>query len=385
MKSMSEEVINADSEVVNSELDHVVADEPEPVEEVGGWEPEPELPIVVTLDSKQNGDKPIMDEKPIDLEVGEIIIPEESNVRPVTAENPSEKEQESIEALAKSIELHGQLQPVRVMEKISDQGEVTYHLIMGRRRVQAIASLSVPRKVKAIVVPEQDSQATFEQALAENIQREDINPIDMLENIKRTREQFKLKGAKNTPKIAAMFGVSPATIHQYEKFETLDEETKGKVRSGEVSREGAFLLVGRLDAPEIVRKAKEIQEVEESKRPVKGKAEAKTKPVKARHIRKVVRESDSSAPIARGIKDVMEWFEGLQGPAFGYEDGAVYQFVEALKGYRAGSVGDRALLNKFSVMVEKAYKGSAPKSEGKREDGKGKVEVKVARKVRNKK
>lgn len=80
--------------------------------------------------------------------------------------------EESIEELASSIEAHGLLQPVLVFQE-GDQ----YILIAGERRFRAFQSLK-KQTIRAMIA-EVDLKQLREMALIENIQREDLNPIDL--------------------------------------------------------------------------------------------------------------------------------------------------------------------------------------------------------------
>ena len=111
-------------------------------------------------------------------------------------------EEEKINSLASSIEENGIIQPIIVQKKGDG-----YRIVAGERRWRAarIAGLSV---IPAIVRDLTDRQ-TMEQALIENIQREDLNPIEeasamqnLLKNHKLTQEQLAKKLGKPRATIA---------------------------------------------------------------------------------------------------------------------------------------------------------------------------------------
>lgn len=92
---------------------------------------------------------------------------------------------DALENLAASIKAHGILQPLIVSK--SDEG---YELIAGERRLQAakLAGLSeVP-----VIVRGTDEQNKLELALIENIQRENLNPIEEASAYQRLKDEFKL-------------------------------------------------------------------------------------------------------------------------------------------------------------------------------------------------
>lgn len=81
--------------------------------------------------------------------------------------------EESIQELASSIKLYGLLQPILVYQ----EGD-RYVLIAGERRFRACKQLK-KESIQAIIVEEVDANQLREMALIENIQREDLNPIDL--------------------------------------------------------------------------------------------------------------------------------------------------------------------------------------------------------------
>ena len=98
--------------------------------------------------------------------------------------------EERLAELADSIREHGIIQPLLVTEERDAQGERYYQLIAGERRLRAsqLAGLS---KIPAIV-RDYDDKAVMELALIENIQREDLNPIDEAKAYKALIEQVGL-------------------------------------------------------------------------------------------------------------------------------------------------------------------------------------------------
>lgn len=92
---------------------------------------------------------------------------------------------EKLNELAESIRIHGVIQPLLVREH---QGK--YQLIAGERRLRAsklVGLTEVP-----IVIREMTDQIMMEVALVENLQREDLNPIEEAEAYRRLMDEFKL-------------------------------------------------------------------------------------------------------------------------------------------------------------------------------------------------
>ncbi len=127
-------------------------------------------------------------------------------------------DEEKLETLAESIKEYGVLQPI-VVKKL-DTG--FYQIIAGERRWRA-SRLAGMKKIPAIV-KEFDNRATMEIALIENLQREDLNPLEEAEGFRTlmdefglTQEQLSVKLGKSRPAIANSLRLLqlPETIKQY--------------------------------------------------------------------------------------------------------------------------------------------------------------------------
>lgn len=134
--------------------------------------------------------------------------------------------------LAESIKEHGVLQPLVV---IKQDGE--YELIAGERRLRA-AKLAGLKEVPAIV-READLQRKLELALVENIQRENLNPIDVAESIKKLIDEFGLKQEE----AARRLGKSRSSVANYLRLLTLPDEIKRALTDGRLSEGHAKVLL----------------------------------------------------------------------------------------------------------------------------------------------
>ncbi len=95
---------------------------------------------------------------------------------------------EALEELAASIREHGVLQPIRVRPRAGGG----YEIIAGERRWRA-AQLAGLRDIAAVIATSDDDEAYVE-ALIENIQREDLNPVDRAQALKRLRVNLARRG-----------------------------------------------------------------------------------------------------------------------------------------------------------------------------------------------
>ena len=131
-------------------------------------------------------------------------------------------DQESLQDLASDIKLRGIRSPLTVSRKGSE-----FHLIAGERRYRAakLAGLSdVPVRV---IEPEN----VLEEQLIENLQREDLNPVDEAVAIGRLRDQYQL----SMRDLASRLNKSKSTIERILKILEMSKETQNKLRVGEIS------------------------------------------------------------------------------------------------------------------------------------------------------
>ena len=120
---------------------------------------------------------------------------EVNKIKPNPNQPRKELSQESLKELAESIKEHGVLQPLIVtkIEKSTNRGhDVEYELIAGERRWRASKMAGLPH-VPVIIRGKAIADRNLEIALVENIQRENLNPIDSALAFKRLQDEFKLR------------------------------------------------------------------------------------------------------------------------------------------------------------------------------------------------
>lgn len=149
--------------------------------------------------------------------------------------NPrTEFNQEALDALAKSIGVHGLIQPITLRRLEKDK----YQLISGERRFRAskIAGLKeVPAYVRVV-----NDQELIEMALVENIQREDLNAIEVAITYQRLIEECKLTHEK----LAERVGKSRTNVTNHLRLLKLPPEILQSVRKKELTMGHARALAG---------------------------------------------------------------------------------------------------------------------------------------------
>ena len=134
-------------------------------------------------------------------------------------------DEEELQALADSISEHGIIQPLTVRELKSGY----YQIIAGERRWRAarLANLSeVP-----VVVIEADDKKAMELALIENLQRQDLNPVEEALGYKSLMEDYGLTQEDAAKRV----GKSRPAVTNALRLLNLTDEVLDKVRSGELS------------------------------------------------------------------------------------------------------------------------------------------------------
>jgi ParB family chromosome partitioning protein len=206
-----------------------------------------------------------------------------------------------LQDLAQSIKSNGVIQPI-VVRRDGDR----YRIIAGERRWRA-AQLAGLRRVPVVlrdVAPGQD-QSLLQLALIENIQREDLNPIDEALAYRRLADQFHL----TQEDIATAVGKDRASIANYIRLLRLPEEVRAEVASGRLSMGHARALLSLDDADDQRRVAADVisrgLSVRETEAIVKKIAEAAPPPrgrAKARRADVHTRAAEDRLKILLGTR-----------------------------------------------------------------------------------
>lgn len=175
--------------------------------------------------------------------------------------------EKSIAELAASIKDKGVLQPIIVRRHNED-----YQIIVGERRWRA-AKLAGLRSIPSIIRDASDAE-TMEIALIENIQRQDLNPLEEAEAYKRLIEEYKL----TQEELATRIGKDRSSIANYLRLLKLPKEIKEDLISGNLSMGHARALLA-LDSStnqirlrnEIVKRKMSVRLAEKAVRKYKSK------------------------------------------------------------------------------------------------------------------
>lgn len=189
----------------------------------------------------------------------EILYIDTDRIRPGKQQPRKFFDEKALKELSASIKEKGVLQPIIV----SRTGDGTFNLITGERRWRS-AILAGLKKIPALIknVASKDS---LEIALIENIQREDLNPIETAEAFNRLIKEFDLTQEGLADKV----GKERATVANYLRLLKLPDEVKTMLYNGSLSMGHARALLsieGRTiqieAARKIIKKGLSVREAE---------------------------------------------------------------------------------------------------------------------------
>ena len=203
----------------------------------------------------------ILDDNMLDAKKGAGENIRISDIEPRHDQPRKTFDRESLEALADSIAAYGVLQPIIVRENANVKD--TYEIIAGERRWRAskMAGLS---EIPAVILDGDDLKAA-QVALIENIQREDLNPVEEALGYGALIDRFNL----TQDQVAKQVGKSRSAVANMLRLLDLPDEVLEKLKSGDISAGHARALLGLEDedkaieiANRIVLKSLSVREVE---------------------------------------------------------------------------------------------------------------------------
>jgi len=180
-------------------------------------------------------------------------------IRPCAFQPRKHFSEEALRELADSIRERGIVQPLIVRPA----GQ-SFELIAGERRWRAAQMLGLAEA--PVIVREADDRAALELALIENLQRENLNPIEEAQGYARLIEQFQL-----TQEVAAAkVGKSRVVVANSLRLLKLDPEVQTHVRDGRLSVGHAKVILGltnpaqqKLAAERVLKKTLTVRQTED--------------------------------------------------------------------------------------------------------------------------
>ena len=142
----------------------------------------------------------------------------------------------ALKELAESIREYGVLQPIVITRKeVSGEGvgqvlSVEYELLAGERRLRAAKLAGLPH-IPAVIREETNDKARLEIALIENLQREDLNPLDKAKAFKQLIDSFGMLQRE----VAERIGKSREVVANTMRLLTLPEDMQHGVAAGAIT------------------------------------------------------------------------------------------------------------------------------------------------------
>lgn len=315
----------------------------------------------------------------------EILIDARFDIRRYSDENPDEIKK--VERLSRTIEQR-QLDAGVVISN----GSGKFILYAGHRRRKAIILANERRSqagqslLKMRVVVDSSGLDPLRAAIQSNMQRENLSPMELANLIKRVRKENDWSGFPGAKKVADYMGIDITTVTQHERFHTAAPEIREALHNGSLTPQGAFSMmnVKKPEVADVLEKAKE-QQKRINKRSLDAKA-AKGEVAESQMTSEEVQQEKEAAPIkitqpaiiaairetpeavARVIpmtrKEIIEFFMELDGPAYGFMNGATRQFLDYFCNSLCPGRGDKKkALKKFDAMCANADQGTQAKAD----------------------
>ena len=152
----------------------------------------------------------------------------------------------SLEELTNSIKEQGVIQPIVVRPDKSSEGK--YEIVAGERRW--LASQNAGLHEVPVVILDIDDSKSLEFAIVENVQRQDLNPIEEARGYKRLIDDFNY----NQEKLSQFIGKSRSYIANSLRLLSLPEEVLSMVEQGNLSAGHARSLIGLNNSVDIAKK-----------------------------------------------------------------------------------------------------------------------------------
>lgn len=229
-------------------------------------------------------------------DIGEILV---SSVEVNPFQPRTDFDEDALEELAESIKTQGIIQPITV-RKLSDDA---YQLISGERRLQASKRAGL-EKVPAYIRTADDQQM-LEMALIENIQRENLNAIEIALSYQRLLSEIGLKQEELGDRV----GKKRTTVNNYLRLLKLPPAVQAALRDKEISmgHAKALLSIENIDLQlnvfnKIINEALSVRKAEELARTILNGTTAKPKPATSENTEIIKLQDQLSSHFGTKIK-----------------------------------------------------------------------------------
>lgn len=189
------------------------------------------------------------------------------DIEPNTGQPRKDFDDEKISELADSIKEHGVITPILVQK--SENG--FYKIIAGERRWRA--SKLAGKKTIPAIIKDYDKEEFYEVSLIENLQRQDLNPVEEALGYKKLMDEFGF----TQEEVAKKLSKSRSSIANSLRLLNLEKEVMELLSDGKISTGHAKVLLGLSDKKRQIALSKEVAEKELSVRELESLIKAASK------------------------------------------------------------------------------------------------------------
>ena len=230
---------------------------------------------------------------------GSVVSVKISRVEPNREQPRKDFKEEGLEELAESIRQFGVIQPLLVQKR-----EDYYEIIAGERRWRAARMAGL--KEIPVIIKDYSEQEIVEVSLIENIQREDLNPIEEAKAYQRLLQEFDLKQED----VAKRVSKNRSTITNSLRLLKLNEEVQNMLSDGEISSGHARALLAVEDpalqleiAKRVTKEKLSVRDIEKLMKSVSSSAKKPKKETrKDQAFELVCRDMEEKMKISLGTK-----------------------------------------------------------------------------------
>ena len=194
----------------------------------------------------------LLDDNMIESKRESAVFLSVSSIGPRKDQPRKDFDREALESLADSIATYGVLQPIIVRENTNFEGN--YEIIAGERRWRA-SKMAGLNEIPAVVVTGDDLKAA-QIAIIENVQREDLNPVEEALAYGALMDRYEL----TQDQVAKQVGKSRSAVANMLRLLDLPDEVLVMLREGKITAGHARALLGLNDPEDILPLAQRIVE-----------------------------------------------------------------------------------------------------------------------------
>ena len=253
-------------------------------------------------------------------------------------------DQEALEELASSIKEYGLIQPIVVTKK-----DGYYSIIAGERRWRA-SKIAGLKEIPAII-REDDEKINSEISLIENMQREDLNPVEKAMGIKTLIDNYGM----SQEEVAKKLGKGRSTIANWVRVLNLEPRVLKMAKEGKISEGYCKALLAITDPEKQYQTAIQMLERGQTVRQVEKKAKVKEtrEDFEAQLEESLNKASTNEDAVWNRLEQMKEDGDVLALTVGGVVNGGVIVYVEGIRGFIPASLLSTKYVEDLNVWLQK--------------------------------